>query len=349
VTLWNIALDQNSGPQNGGCTACRGVVTVDDSVSPPLITRNVEYYVLGHLGKFVQPGAYRIDSNTYGSGSLEDVAFQNPDGSIVLLVLNAASGSSTFAVTWNGANFTDTLPAGAVATYEWAVPAPAFPADGAINAAAPQAALSPGELFSIYGVNLAAQAQQPLLLPLPATMAAASVQIDGFDAPLVYVSPLQINAQVPWEVAPGSATLTVTHAGVTASQTVTIAAAGPAIFTLYGSQAAAARNQDYSVNSQDNPAPAGQAILLFGTGLGAVSPAVPTGTAASGDTLSYVSAKVTATVGGALADVLFAGLAPGFAGLWQVNVTLPTGMTGAVPVIVSVAGVASNTVTVWVE
>jgi uncharacterized protein (TIGR03437 family) len=76
---------------------------------------------------------------------------------------------------------------------------------------------------------------------------------------------------------------------------------------------------------------------------------VPTGAAASADPLSYVSAKVTATVGGALADVLFAGLAPGFAGLWQVNVTLPTGMTGAVPVIVSVAGVASNTVTVWVE
>ncbi len=349
VTLWNIALDRDSGPQNGGCNACRGVVTVDGSVSPPQITRNVEYYVLGHLGKFVQAGAYRIDSNTYGPGSLEDVAFSNPDGSIVLLVLNAASGSSTFAATWNGANFTDTLPAGAVATYEWAVPAPAFPAIGAVNAAAPEAALSPGELFSIYGVNLAAQVQWPLLLPLPATMAAASVQIDGIAAPLVYVSPLQINAQVPWEAMPGGATLTVTHAGVAASQTVTIAAAGPAIFTLYGSQEAAARNQDYSVNSQDNPAAAGQAILLFGTGLGAVSPAVPTGVAASADPLSWVTAKVTATVGGAPADVLFAGMAPGFAGLWQVNVALPAGVSGAAPVIVTVAGVASNTVTVWVE
>jgi len=349
VTLWNIALDQNSGPQNGGCTACRGVVTVDDSVSPPQLTRNVEYYVLGHLGKFVQPDAYRIDSNTYGSGSLEDVAFLNPDGSIVLLVLNATSGSSTFAVTWNGGNFTDTLPAGAVATYEWAVPAPAFPANGAVNAAAPQAPLSPGGLFSIYGVNLAAQAQQPLLLPLPATMAAASVQIDGIAAPLVYVSPQQINAQVPWEATPGSATLTVTHAGVAASQTVSIAAAGPAIFTLYGNPQAAALNQDYAVNSQANPAAAGQAILLFGTGFGAVSPAVPTGAAASADSLSQVTAKVTATVGGAAAQVLFAGLAPGFAGLWQINLTLPAGISGAVPTIVTVAGMPSNTVTVWVE
>jgi glucosylceramidase len=348
VTLWNIALDQNSGPQNGGCTACRGVVTVDSSVSPPRITRNVEYYVLGHLGKFVQAGAYRIDSNTYGSGSLEDVAFRNPDGSIVLLALNAASGNAAFAVTWNGGHFTDTLPAGAVATYEWAIPAPAFPANGAVNAAAPEAALSPGALFSIYGVNLAAEAQWPLRLPLPATMAAASVQINGIAAPLLYVSPLQINAQVPWEAAPGSATLTVTHAGVAASQTVAMAAAGPAIFTVDGTRAAA-KNQDYSVNSQDNPAPAGQAILLFGTGLGGVSPAVPAGAAASADPLSWVTAKVTATVGGAPADVSFAGLAPGFAGLWQINVTLPAGVSGAVPAIVTVAGVASNTVTVWVE
>jgi glucosylceramidase len=348
VTLWNIALDQNSGPQNGGCTACRGVVTVDDSVSPAVITRNVEYYVLGHLGKFVQPGAYRIDSNTYGSGSLEDVAFLNPDGSVVLLVLNATSGSATFAVTWNSANFTDTLPAGAVATYEWAVPAPAFPANGAINAASPQAGLSPGELFSIYGTNLAEQTQQPLLLPLPATMAATSVQIDGYAAPLVFVSPLQINAQVPWEATPGSATLTVTHAGVSASQTVTIAAAGPGIFTLYGSQQAAALNPDYSVNSQSRPA--SDYIQLFGTGFGAVSPAVPNGAPASADPLSQVVATVTATVGGSpSSNVLFAGLAPGFAGLWQVNVLLPAGTSGAVPVIVSVSGAVSNTVTVWVK
>ena len=190
VTLWNIALDQNSGPQNGGCTACRGVVTVDDSVSPPVITRNVEYYLLGHLGKFVQPGAYRIDSNTYGSGSLEDVAFQNPDGSIVLLVLNATPASSTFAVTWNEQL---TLPI-LCRRAPWRLmsgrfPRRSFPADGAVNAAAPAAALSPGELFSIYGVNLAAGAQQPLLLPLPATMAATTVEINGITAPLVYVSP----------------------------------------------------------------------------------------------------------------------------------------------------------------
>lgn len=119
VSLWNLALDQNSGPINGTCTNCRGVVTIDDSVSPSTITFNVEYYVLGHLGKFVVPGAHRINSNTFGAGSIEDVAFQNPDGSIVLLVLNSASNSGPFTVSFNGQSFNYTLPAGAVATFVW--------------------------------------------------------------------------------------------------------------------------------------------------------------------------------------------------------------------------------------
>jgi len=119
VSLWNLALDQNSGPKNGTCSNCRGVVTIDDSVSPANVTFNVEYYILGHLGKFVLPGAYRINSNTFGAGSIEDVAFQNPDGSLVLFVLNSGSSASTFTVSSKGQTFNYTLPAGAVATFSW--------------------------------------------------------------------------------------------------------------------------------------------------------------------------------------------------------------------------------------
>jgi glucosylceramidase len=119
ISLWNLALDQHSGPKNGTCSNCRGVVTIDDSVSPARVTFNVEYYILGHLGKFVVPGAHRIDSNTLGAGSIEDVAFQNPDGSIVLLVLNSSSGAATFTVSFKGQTFNYTLPAGALATYSW--------------------------------------------------------------------------------------------------------------------------------------------------------------------------------------------------------------------------------------
>jgi glucosylceramidase len=119
VSLWNLALDQNSGPKNGGCSNCRGVVTIDSSSSPATITNNVEYYVLGHLAKFVVPGAYRIDSNSFGHGNIEDVAFQNPDGSIVLLVLNSGSSNGSFTVNWKSQIFNYTLPGGAVATFQW--------------------------------------------------------------------------------------------------------------------------------------------------------------------------------------------------------------------------------------
>jgi glucosylceramidase len=119
VSLWNIALDQNSGPKNGTCMNCRGIVTIDDRVSPAKITFNVEYYVLGHLGKFVTPGAHRINSNTFGAGSIEDVAFKNPDGSIVLFVLNSSSNAGTFAVSINGQSFNYMLPSRAIATFIW--------------------------------------------------------------------------------------------------------------------------------------------------------------------------------------------------------------------------------------
>lgn len=117
VMLWNIALDQESGPQNGGCPDCRGVVTIDKRHGT--VMYNVDYYVLGHLSTFVVPGAYRIASSPCESGTLEHVAFRNSDGSRVLLVLNAAPSGTKFTVQWDNASFTLTLPAGAVATFTW--------------------------------------------------------------------------------------------------------------------------------------------------------------------------------------------------------------------------------------
>lgn len=117
VVTWNMALDPSGGPSMN-CTTCTGVVTVDNTAGTA--TYNAEYYVLGHASKFVKPGAVRIDSNTYGPGNVEDVAFQNPDGSTALIVLNSdTSNAHTFAVAQNGQSFTYTLPAKAVATFTW--------------------------------------------------------------------------------------------------------------------------------------------------------------------------------------------------------------------------------------
>jgi glucosylceramidase len=123
VTEWNLALDQNSGPTNGGCTNCRGFLTINDSSSPATITYNVENYLYGHAAKFVVPGAYRVESNSAaaGTGGIEDVAFQNPNGAMVLIAFNDGTTSATFDVNWapNNTNFSYTLPAGAVATFTW--------------------------------------------------------------------------------------------------------------------------------------------------------------------------------------------------------------------------------------
>jgi glucosylceramidase len=124
VVLWNMALDQNHEPFLGGCTNCRGVVTINHAVSPTQIIRTVDFTALAHASKFVRPGAHRIASNSFDQGSLEDVAFQNPDGSVVLLVLNSSGSSLSFNIAWKGEFASYKLPAGGVATFTWRGAAP---------------------------------------------------------------------------------------------------------------------------------------------------------------------------------------------------------------------------------
>lgn len=119
VVLWNLALDQNHQPFLGGCTNCRGIVTVNHAVSPAQVVPTVDYTTLAHFSKFVRLGARRIASNSFDQGSLEDVAFQNPDGSIVLVVLNSSGSSLPFNIAWRGEFASYKLPAGAVATFSW--------------------------------------------------------------------------------------------------------------------------------------------------------------------------------------------------------------------------------------
>ncbi|MFI2779457.1 RICIN domain-containing protein [Streptomyces sp. ALB3] len=116
VINWNLALDRNGGPHQGGCgTRCNGVVDITNGT----VSRNAEYYVLGHVGKFVKPGATRIGSTSQGAGGVQNVAFQNPDGSRAAYVVNTAAAAQRLSLTDNGRSLAYTLPAGAVATFVW--------------------------------------------------------------------------------------------------------------------------------------------------------------------------------------------------------------------------------------
>ena len=112
---------------------------------------------------------------------------------------------------------------------------------------------------------------------------------------------------------------------------------------------AATVNQDGSVNSADQPAAAASAVAVYATGLGAVNPPVAIGAQAPTASLSKVTATVTATIGGQPATVLFAGLAPGYAGLYQVNLVVPQIAPGDYPVQISAGDATSNTATISIR
>jgi len=120
VVNWNIALDSSGGPHNGGCDTCTALITVGTDGT---VSTNAEYYTIGHLAKFVDPGAVRIGSTSFGTtgwnGQIMDVAFRNPDGSTALVVHNENDNPSTFAVAVGDQSFEYTLPGGALATFTW--------------------------------------------------------------------------------------------------------------------------------------------------------------------------------------------------------------------------------------
>ena len=118
VILWNLALDEHGGPHAGGCTNCRGVVTIDSGTGA--VTRNVEYYALAHASRFVRPGARRIESNSDVEG-LKSVAFRNADdGSIVVIVYNSAVEPRLFSVKSDRGAFRYTLRGRSLVTFTWA-------------------------------------------------------------------------------------------------------------------------------------------------------------------------------------------------------------------------------------
>jgi uncharacterized protein (TIGR03437 family) len=230
----------------------------------------------------------------------------------------------------------------------------------------PDAPVAPGSIISLFGRNLANDTRTAQGFPLPRELAGAKLTISGREAPLFFSSRRQINAQLPVELAASTRVQIEARFlcpfrpcddiddGFTISDSLTLAAARPAIFSADSSgkgQGAVVDIQGRLVDVNAAASP-GDIVQVFCTGLGPTMPAVATGERApANDPLARVTIPVEAVVAGKPATVTYAGLAPGFVGLYQVNVQIPEGTTPglAVPIMLSQNGVTSNQVTLVVR
>src|ERR1017187_5983641 len=206
---------------------------------------------------------------------------------------------------------------------------------GVVNAgsSAPfTAGLAPGELLTLYGADLASGTQVASAIPFPTTLGSVQVTVNGVPAPIYYVTPTQLSAIVPYGVVGSIAKVQVFNNNV-ASNAVTewISNTAPGVLTQsqnglgYGD----AIHLDGTLVNAQRPAQIGETVSVYLTGLGAVNPTIADGAAGPTDpnALAKAVATITAYIGGVQATVGYAGLAPQLAGLYQINLTVPAGLT----------------------
>ena len=242
------------------------------------------------------------------------------------------------------------------------VPPPPFEPDPfGLPSPPAQEAVAPGELIRIRGACIGpfnpVSAVFDAAGKLPTSLAEVQVAIAGFAVPLISVSAGDIVAVVPYGlegVSGANILLGLRYRGALNQSTITVQPANPALFTttLATDGPAVALNQDGSLNSAARPASRGSVISLWATGTGQTLPSSVDGQAAPVGTLWRTKLPVTVAIGGQDAEVLFAGAAPGFAGLTQIDVRVPaTAASGSIPVKMSVGGTPLNqgSITVWVS
>ncbi|MBM3747968.1 MAG: hypothetical protein FJW34_19450 [Acidobacteria bacterium] len=208
--------------------------------------------------------------------------------------------------------------------------------------------LAPGGLISIFGRNLA-KVKGDLSgwegQVIPESLNAGVVGAGQHRARLLYVSPTHINAQLPFELPPGTQPVAVNNGnGVSNIATIAVTPVAPAVFPD-----AVLKRADNSLVTAAKPAQAGDVIVAHLTGLGQTTPALATGRLVNGARM-FTTVAVTATLGGKDAEVLFSTAAPGLPGVYQVTLRVPSGAgTGSLPLVLTAGSTSSNTVTVAVR
>ncbi len=232
-----------------------------------------------------------------------------------------------------------------------AVPVPAI--SGVLNGASFLNKHAPGEWITFFGTNFIGTEADAGVVPFPTTLGGVTVKVNGVAIPLYLVLPGQINAQLPYETPVGNATATVQNAaGVSAVFSFAVQPTAPGIF-LFGNNRAVAQNVapdgTVTLNTGDNPVPAGDLLIVYMNGQGAVDNPVPTGNIAPLDKLSRPLATYSATIGGEPATVSFMGLTPGQIALLQANIQVPRDLQpGDYTVLVKIGNDTSNGPTISV-
>jgi uncharacterized protein (TIGR03437 family) len=232
---------------------------------------------------------------------------------------------------------------------------PTLAADGAVvnGASFAKIAIAPGAIITIFGTGLAGSTLSSSGAPLPTVLADTSVTFNGIAAPLFFVSSSQINAQAPFDLQAGSASIQVKRGSVpSVVRTVSVATVSPGIFILDQASGAGAvlHSSDFSLVGSDSPARPGEYLAIYCTGLGPVKIPVKSGDISpSVAPLAETVYLPTVNIAGVPAFVAYSGLAPSFVGLYQVNVQVPAGLpTGSQPLQIVTLGVASNAGTIAV-
>jgi len=230
-------------------------------------------------------------------------------------------------------------------------PPPEISSDGLVNAACFGPALAPGSLIAVFGRNLAVEDRSALNFPLPVELAGTGVSVEGRPLPLLFVSPNQINAQLPYGIE-GPARLRVSTPNGSMEASLRLTATAPALLYVSASGArlpAIVRQEAGEVVSPSSPAMAGDTLAIYLVGLGEVAGAIPAGQPAPEHPPLGTRHPVEVRVGGLVLSPIFAGLAPRLAGVYQVNVKLPAELPeGDHPLRVVSNGAASETVTLRV-
>ncbi len=184
--------------------------------------------------------------------------------------------------------------------------------------------IAPGEFIALFGTGLAASTQTAKP-PYPSALNNVTVTVNATKAPIYFVSASQINCLVPYGITGSTATIVVQNGAASSNAvTVPVAATSPGIYSIdqSGTGSGAIEHSNGSVVNAANPASPGETVVVFLTGLGAVTPALPDGTAGTGNPQNRAVIP-TVYVADQQANVMFSGLTPGFPGLYQINVTIP--------------------------